>query len=59
MQSVARDEQLEYIRQMLFELRAMAAGVNAPTLAYLLEMSVLEASQAQKLAEMGTERQGK
>ena len=42
----AKGEQLEYIRQMLVELRAMAADAEAPTLAYLLEMSALEAAEA-------------
>ena len=53
-----RSEQIDYIRQMVLELRAMAAGAEAPTLAYLLEMSALEAAEVLKLHEFRNELRG-
>jgi hypothetical protein len=39
---------LDYIRQLLLELRAIAARQDAGTLDYLLEISVLEAEECLK-----------
>lgn len=44
----ATAEQIEFVRQMLLELRRIAADSSAPTLVYLLEMSVIEASEVLK-----------
>ena len=38
-----RIEKLEYVEQMLRELRQIASGVDAATLTYLLEMATIEA----------------
>lgn len=54
----ARRERLDYIHQMLVELRALAADAEAPMLAYLLEMSVLETAEVLKLHEFRRELMG-
>lgn len=41
---------LEYIEQMLRELRGLVGDLESPTLAYLLEMATLEAGDTLKAA---------
>ncbi|MBO6816600.1 MAG: hypothetical protein JJ891_17225 [Rhizobiaceae bacterium] len=41
--SVTRLSQLEYLHDMLPQLRLMALGLEEPTLAYLLELAMVEA----------------
>ena len=41
-----RQQHLEYLSQMLAEMRKIALNIEENTLAYLIEMSVLEALQA-------------
>ncbi|MFZ1812999.1 MAG: hypothetical protein WBO55_00570 [Rhizobiaceae bacterium] len=41
-----RESKLEYMEQMLRELRLLAVGISESTLAYLLEMAILEAGEA-------------
>lgn len=41
----SRNDNLEYIAEMLAELRRMPEGEHAATLAYLLEMAFLEAHE--------------
>lgn len=45
-----RVQRLLYIFQMLRELRDMAVAENAETLAYLLDMAILEASELAEAA---------
>ena len=40
---VTRRGQLEYLSDMLPQMRKMALGIEEPTLAYLLEMAMMEA----------------
>lgn len=40
---IARVHQLEYLNDMLPEMRKMALGLDQRTLAYLLEMTMMEA----------------
>ncbi|MEZ5872284.1 MAG: hypothetical protein R3D32_10605 [Nitratireductor sp.] len=46
---------LEYLVQMIRELRLLSATIEEPTLAYLLEMAVLESDDALRLHELGQE----
>jgi hypothetical protein len=52
-------ERLDYIRQMAMELRTLAFGAGAPTLAYLLEMSALEAAEITKAHAFQADLQAK
>ncbi|GIL03077.1 MAG: hypothetical protein BroJett030_29760 [Alphaproteobacteria bacterium] len=54
----ARRERLDYIHQMLVELRVLAVDTEAPMLAYLLEMSLIEAAEVVKLHELRHELMG-
>jgi hypothetical protein len=40
-----KSEKLEYLRQMLVELRKLSLNLDCPMLAYLLEMAAMEAVQ--------------
>lgn len=51
----AREERLEYVQQMLVELRALAAGLDAATLVYLLDMSIIETAEAVKAVRLKAE----
>lgn len=46
---------LDYICQLLLELRAIADGQDAGTLVYLLEMSALEAEECLKAHKFNSE----
>jgi len=41
--NVSRRAQLEYLSDMLPQMRKMALGIEEPTLGYLLEMAMMEA----------------
>lgn len=45
-----RIEKLEYVEQMLRELRQIASGVDAAILTYLLEMATIEAKDTLEAA---------
>jgi hypothetical protein len=42
-------EKLEYLRQMLVEMRKLSLNVDSPMLAYLLEIAAMEAVQCSAL----------
>ena len=52
---VSKAVTLEYIRQLLIELRGIAQAQGEGTLVYLLEMSALEAQECLKVHRFNTE----
>ncbi len=46
--SVTRCAELEYLKDMLPQMRKMAIGLQEPTLAYLLELAMTEAEHRHK-----------
>lgn len=52
---VSKAVTLEYIYQLLIELRGIAHGQSEGTLVYLLEMSALEAQECLKVHRFNTE----
>ena len=52
---VSKAVTLEYVRQLLIELRGIAQAQGEGTLVYLLEMSALEAQECLKVHRFNTE----
>ncbi|MEM7464422.1 MAG: hypothetical protein AAF362_17265 [Pseudomonadota bacterium] len=52
---VSKAVTLEYVRQLLIELRGIAQAEGEGTLVYLLEMSALEAQECLKVHRFNTE----
>ena len=46
---------LEYLVQLIKELRLLSAAIEEPTLTYLLEMAVIESDEALRVHEFGAE----
>ena len=50
-----KQAKLEYLVQLIRELRMLSASIDEQTLTYLLEMAVLEADQALRVHAFGAE----